>query len=112
MKAIAVGATVALLPALSAPGPIANAIEYLEPNIQDHVGVLPTSVCKQLIELGEESAFLSSSYYYTLVSFSNHPYHCIFASCSARFLVQQESINVTEQNDPNQSTLAVSPASP
>ena len=102
MKVIAVGATVALLPALSAPGPIANATEYLEPNVQGHVGVLPTSVCRQLIELGEESAFLSSSYYYTLVCFSNHPYHCIFASCSARFLVQQESIDVTEQNDPSQ----------
>ena len=28
--------------------------EYLEPNVQRHVGVLPESVCKQLIDLGEE----------------------------------------------------------
>jgi hypothetical protein len=31
-----------------------KAIEYLEPNVQRLVGVLPKSVCKQLIDLGEE----------------------------------------------------------
>ena len=29
-------------------------IQYLEPSVQRHAGVLPLSVCKQLIELGEK----------------------------------------------------------
>ena len=33
--------------------------EYLEPNVQRHAGVIPKSVCKELIDLGEEgTAFL------------------------------------------------------
>lgn len=32
--------------------------EYLEPNVQRHVGVLPESVCKQLIDLGEEGIYI------------------------------------------------------
>ena len=28
--------------------------EYLEPNVQRHAGVIPESVCKKLIDLGEE----------------------------------------------------------
>ena len=32
--------------------------EYLEPNVQRHVGVLPESVCKQLIDLGEECMYI------------------------------------------------------
>jgi len=38
--------------------PLAKAMEYLEPNVRRHVGVLPPSVCKQLIDLGEKSGFL------------------------------------------------------
>mmetsp|Transcript_11319 Transcript_11319/g.24527 ORF Transcript_11319/g.24527 Transcript_11319/m.24527 type:complete len:258 (+) Transcript_11319:99-872(+) len=37
---------------------LAESVEFLEPNVQRHVGVLPPSVCKQLIELGENCGFL------------------------------------------------------
>ena len=52
MKAI-VGAAAAHL-SLCALGIFARATEYLEPNVQRHAGLLPASVCKQLIELGEK----------------------------------------------------------
>mmetsp|Transcript_21233 Transcript_21233/g.39014 ORF Transcript_21233/g.39014 Transcript_21233/m.39014 type:complete len:380 (+) Transcript_21233:26-1165(+) len=65
-------ATALLSPCM--PVSLANAVEhqYLEPNVQRHVGVLPPSVCKRLIDLGEESGFL----------------------------VVEESIDEDEQNDP------------
>mmetsp|Transcript_3776 Transcript_3776/g.8342 ORF Transcript_3776/g.8342 Transcript_3776/m.8342 type:complete len:378 (+) Transcript_3776:217-1350(+) len=51
-----------------------DATDYLEPEIQRHAGVLPKDVCKQLIELGEK----------------------------AGFLVERESIDSKEQNNPNE----------
>jgi len=54
--------------------PWSNAEEYLEPSVQRHVGVLPSSVCKQLIDLGD----------------------------NAGFLVQEESIDKREQSDSTQ----------
>ncbi len=46
--------TAILLSSLMVSVPLANALEYLEPNVQRHAGILPRSVCKQLIQLGEE----------------------------------------------------------
>lgn len=36
---------------------IARDADYLEPTVQRHVGVLPPSVCKKLVELGEKAGF-------------------------------------------------------
>jgi len=47
-------------------------LEYLEPNVQRHAGVFPKSLCNEFIDLGEQ----------------------------AGFLVQEESIDEPEQNDP------------
>ena len=52
MKVVVASAVVFLR--LSAPAPLANALEYLEPTVQRHAGVIPRSVCKHLIELGEK----------------------------------------------------------
>jgi len=49
-------------------------LEYLEPNVQRHVGVLPQNICKQIIDLGKK----------------------------AGFLVDYESIDEDEQNDPDE----------
>mmetsp|Transcript_27812 Transcript_27812/g.59106 ORF Transcript_27812/g.59106 Transcript_27812/m.59106 type:complete len:265 (-) Transcript_27812:631-1425(-) len=71
-------ASAVLLPCTSASGRSAQAqdveYQYLEPVVQRHVGVLPPSVCKQLIDLGEKFGFL----------------------------VEKESIDVEEQHDPNE----------
>ena len=33
-------------------------LEYLEPNVQRHAGVLPKSLCNKLIDLGEQGVFM------------------------------------------------------
>ena len=43
--------------------PVTHAIEYLEPNVQRIVGVLPTSVCNELIRLGEQGQLVLTYYY-------------------------------------------------
>mmetsp|Transcript_17595 Transcript_17595/g.38088 ORF Transcript_17595/g.38088 Transcript_17595/m.38088 type:complete len:393 (+) Transcript_17595:250-1428(+) len=60
---------------LSALGSLANTLDMglLEPNVQRHVGVIPSSVCNHIIDMGEK----------------------------AGFLVQKESIDGIEQNDTN-----------
>lgn len=65
---------IAALVSQSKLGPSANALEHLQPDVQRHAGVLPLSVCKQLIDLGEKSGFL----------------------------VREESIDDREQRDPNE----------
>ncbi|KAL7549201.1 hypothetical protein ACHAWF_012470, partial [Thalassiosira exigua] len=64
-------AAAVLLPAVVS-WPSATAVDYLEPHVQRHASVLPPSVCKQLIELGEK----------------------------AGFLIREESIDEDEQDDP------------
>ena len=39
-----------------------NPDEYLEPNVQRHAGVIPKSVCKELIDLGEEGICIFTSF--------------------------------------------------
>ncbi len=61
MRAKLTIAAVAAILSLSALVSLTHATsdaEYLEPNVQRVVGVLPLSVCKQLIILGEEGAFV------------------------------------------------------
>lgn len=66
------GALVSVLLPLATLFLLASAAEYLEPNVQRHVGVLSATVCKELIQLGEKSGFL----------------------------VREESIDEDDQNDP------------
>ena len=50
MNATIIRAVVLMIVGLS----VTHALEYLEPNVQRIVGVLPTSVCNELIRLGEQ----------------------------------------------------------
>jgi len=73
MRGVIVAAVSTLL-SLPMRGPLISAVdvEFLEPKVQRHVGVLPLSVCKELISLGEKFGFL----------------------------VREESIDEDEQKDP------------
>ena len=50
MNATIIRAVVLMIVGLS----VTHALEYLEPNVQRIVGVHPTSVCNELIRLGEQ----------------------------------------------------------
>ena len=76
--------------------------EYLEPNVQRHAGVIPKSVCKELIDLGEEGICIFTSFLKSCrMSFSLAQMCIVIFYVSAGFLVQEESIDKPEQNDPN-----------
>lgn len=108
MKATAVLTTILSVPSLASGD---AAIEYLEPNVQRIEGLLPVSICNELIAAGEKGM-------YVLCMLCSH-HHCIlFALCSiaqyaqpnnisalhpilhtAGFLVKEESIDQNEQED-------------
>ncbi|KAL7552046.1 hypothetical protein ACHAWF_015254 [Thalassiosira exigua] len=77
-------------------------LDYVEPTVQRHAGVLPPGVCKTLIELGEKSAYIFACILvYCLPCYQRNSSLPLPLS-AAGFIVDQDSIDVEEQNDPNQ----------
>jgi len=54
MKGAVIAAAASTIPLLLIKVPSVSAVDYLEPNVQRHVGVLPLDICNELIYLGEK----------------------------------------------------------